>query len=591
MNAAIGVFALLLLAVAPSPAALVAGSVRDQHGAPISGAHVVLRNGDHDVGEATTAQDGTFIFSGAATQARITCSYCAATTSAIDADGIVTSVVHRYDAVRNDGPSAEDISHLPSANAPALLQLEPFVVVNDTSRTIPGVSATDRNATPYGGLLVLDGVPDYDLTADVTSFNTIPQGGASELTVLRVDDAYRYGNLAQGGTFLFDTPGGASWASAGNNQLVRGAFNNGETSGSLSYSNAGVGDRSERATFSEQLVTPGSVLQFTASSGSGYRSPQSLSALFSSFSSAFASVRSRGKVDAFADMLVDRGTYDYTSVGFPASSIWSDVELSAGVDSHAILAPFVHFDVRQSSGAYSSSVTGPDSVDGWLSQARTSAGLAYTSPVLDATVAGGLDNVVYTSIVGPGQTDPENANDSVASFTLRPAPQWSLHASASTGYTLQTFLGIYVPFSAGLPYRRPVIDGHTNEAILEYTDSARLRVALTTLAWGSSPGMATSSAGASVAWQIAPKLSLRTWLLRAQSTAAPQSTVGSAWLTYENAAAFRADVMWGRSLVDRVAQDGINASVAGRLSDRLDWFVTSARFDGTRQTSAGVRIR
>ncbi len=585
-----GALAIQLLAAAPLSAALVAGSVRDQHGAPIAGATVRIFDGTREAGMAHTGQDGTFVFTGTGTKVRIRCAYCRTTDVAVGADGIATAVVTRYDAVRTDGPTSDDIGSLPGANVPSLLQRVPFVVVNESSRTIPGVSATDRNATLYGGLLVLDYAPDYDVTANITPFDTIPQGGATTLTVLRVDDAYEYGNVAQGGTFLVQTPGGATYAGTGDNSLLRAAANSPNLVAAASFSNADVGSRAERAAVTDGFTTPGTAGAVTLSSGAGYNGPNGTSALFSSFSSANAQIHSRGPIDAFATAILDRGTYAYTSPNVPVSSAWSDTEFEAGVDSHAAVAPFAHFDVRESAGSYLSNSTGPQSVSGWLAQTRTSAGVSYTSTSLDALLAGGVNSVGYADIVAPNARLSQNANDGVLSFTYRPSTQWSLHASTSSGYTLQTYLGVYTPFEAGNGYGTPVLDGHTNEAIVEFGDEARVRASLTALAWGGVDGSASSSAGASLAWQIAPSLSLRTWLLRAQSTAWSPTTVGSAWLTYANGRNLRADVMLGRSLLDHVPYDHIDASISGRITDRLDWFASSTRVEGSQQTAAGLRI-
>jgi hypothetical protein len=49
--------------------------------------------------------------------------------------------------------------------------------------------------------------------------------------------------------------------------------------------------------------------------------------------------------------------------------------------------------------------------------------------------------------------------------------------------------------------------------------------------------------------------------------------------------------MWGRSLLDHVPFDHLDASVSGRITDRVDWFASSARISGAQQTALGLRIR
>lgn len=583
-----GVLAVSLLAATPPSAALVAGTVRDEQGAPVGDASVTFYDGTQEVGTARTASDGTFVFDGSATKVRIRCAYCRTTEENVGRDGIATAVVQRYDAARSDGPTPADIASLPAATIPSLLERVPFVVVNETSRALPGASATDRNATIYGGLFLLDYAPDYDITARVSPFGSVPQGGAASLSVLRVDQAYQYGDVAQGGTFVVQTPGGAARAGSGSDTLLRGAANEGSFWATAAYSNTNGGDRAERGSVTDTFTTPGTSSALTVSSGSGYELPQGHSALFSSFSSATAQVHARGAIDAFALATVDHGSYAYSSAQYPVSSAWSDVHVQAGVDSHAVVAPFVHFDVRQSSGSYLSNSTG--SIAGWLSQARTTSGVSFHSSQLDALVAGGIDAIGYTDVIGPGMRYAQNAHDGVFSFTYRPLPEWSLHASTSSGYSLQTYLNIYLPFD-GTRFGTPVVAGHTNEATLEFGDQSRVRADVTALQWSAANGEAASSAGASVAWQITPKLSLRTWLLRAQSNAFSPSTVGSAWLTYANRDDFRVDLTLARSLLDQSPYEHLDASVAGRITDHLDWFASSAHVSGSQQTSVGVRIR
>ncbi|MBV8637588.1 MAG: TonB-dependent receptor plug domain-containing protein [Candidatus Eremiobacteraeota bacterium] len=586
-----GVLAASLLAAAPQSTALVAGSVRDQHGAPVDGATVAVYAGTREVGTVRTAADGTFIFDGAGTRVRIRCAYCRATDATVSPDGIATAIVERYDAVRSEGPTPDDVANLPSDDVPTLLQRIPFVVVNQTSGTIPGASATDRNATPYGGLFVLDSVPDYDVTANVTPFDTVPQGGAASVSVLRVDRAYLYGNDAQGGTFVVQTPGGTTRAGTGDDSLLRGALNASNLSATAAFSNAQVGDRAQRVSLADAFTTPGTAGSVILSSGSGYVSPDGSNALFSSFSSADAEVHSRGPLDAFVTAIVDHGTYAYTAPNYPISSAWSDTDVEAGVDSHAVIAPFVHVDVRESSGWYLSNPTGPGTISGWLGQARTSGGVTFHSTALDVLLAGGVNRVGYADVIGANMRYSQNANDGVFSFTFRPAADWSLHASTNSGYTLQNYVGVYAPFDAGFGYGTPVLAGHTNEAMIEFGDRSRTRAAVTALEWGGADGSATSSAGASVAWQIAPNLSLRTWLLRAQSTIWSPATIGSAWVTYANGNDFRIDVMWGRSLLDHVPYDHLDGSISGRINDHVDWFASSARLYSAQQTAVGLRIR
>lgn len=579
--------ALGLLGADPAPAPLVAGTVRDQRGVPISGARLTLERAGKPGPSGVSALDGTFAIEGAADRIRVTCAFCRAIEVPIGPDGIATAIVLRYDAPRVEGPTPDDIAHLPYARAEQLFALAPFVVVSDSSRTIPGVVVSDRNAG-YDGLLTVDGVSDYDTAGAITTFDTIPQGDVTSAQIQRVDQAYRYGNIAEAGTFSITTNEGPSRIGYGNDTLLRAGGGGSNIYGDVAYSNWQYGDRRARASVHADLSTPGVAQDFSLSSGSADVAPASLVALHSSFSAARFSARSRGKVDAFGALVFDRGTYGYPSARFPADATWSDTGVSAGVVSHAVVAPFALFDSRLTAGTYYSNLTRPDSAEGSLRVSRATAGLKIRQRAFDAVAAYGSVNGVYRGLtVKPVDAD---ANDAVFSFDLHPDERWSLHASTSAGYTFQTLIGIYDPAAFGYP--QPVERSSTNEATLTFTDSSRVRVSVTSLAWRGRSGAATSSAGASVAWQVAPKIAVRTWLMRAQTRSAgvPASAlVGSTWFTYDNAGAFRADVIWGRDLVDWNMRGHVDGTISGRLNASAHWFAGTAVRKGHRSYSLGLQ--
>ena len=579
--------ALGLLGADPAPAPLVAGTVRDQRGVPISGARVTLEKAGKAGPSGVSALDGTFAIEGAAEQIRVTCAFCKTLDVPIGPDGVATAIVHRYDAPRVEGATPDDIAHLPYARAEQLFALAPFVVLQDSSRTIPGVALRDRNAG-YGGLLTVDGVSDYDTAGAITTFDTIPQGDVTSTQIQRVDQAYRYGNIAQAGTFAVTTNEGPSRVGYGNDTLLRAGGGGSNIYGDVAYSNWQYGDRRARASVHADVSTPGVAQDVALSSGTADVAPASLVALHSSFSAARFSARSRGKVDAFGALVFDRGTYDYPSAHFPADATWSDAGISAGIVSHAVVAPFALFDSHLTAGTYSSNLTQPDSAAGSLRVTRATAGLSITQRVFDAVLAYGSVNGLYRGLTSkPVNAD---ANDAVFSFDLHPDERWSLHASTSAGYTFQTLIGVYDPAAFGYP--QPVERSSTNEATLTFTDSSRVRASITSLAWRGRSGLATSSAGASIGWQVAPKVAVRTWLMRAQTRLAgvPSSAlVGSTWLTYDNDGAFRADVVWGRDLRDSSMQGHVDGTLSGRLNASAQWFAATDMYRGRRSYSFGLQ--
>ena len=581
--------AALLLGADPGPIPLVGGTVRDQRGAPIFGARVTLERAGKGGPSDLTAADGTFVIEGDADRVRVTCAYCQALEVPVGADRIAIAIVHRYDVPRIEGASANDIAHLPYARPEQIFALAPFVVLNDSTRTIPGVTLRDRNAG-YDGLLTVNGVPDYDFAGAISTYDTIPQGDVTSANVYRVDQAYRYGNVAQGGTFGITTEAGPSRAGYGNDALFRAGSESDGAYGDLAYSKWQNGDRRARATFGADFSTPGIAEDLSLSSGTADVAPASLVALHSSFSAARFSARMLGKTDAFGSLTVDRGSYAYSSTHFPADAVWSDAEFSAGITSHAAVAPFALFDSRLSTATYYSNVTQPDSAVGSLRVTRATAGISITQRAWDAVVAYGSTNGVYRVVTAPGSIQNANANDALLSVDLHPEDRWSLHASTSAGYTFATLIGIYAPAATGYP--QPAERGDTSEATLTFTDSSRVSTAITTLAWRGSSGTATSSAGASVAWQIAPRLSVRSWLMHAQTRAGsvPSSAlVGSTWLTYDNDEAFRADLIWGRDLLDGNMQGHLDGTLSGRFSPGVQWFAATEERQLHRAYSVGLQ--
>lgn len=577
---------LAALLVAATPSALVAGSVHDQAGEPIGGARVTLLAQDRIIAQTLTASDGTFALEASGDAVRIVCPFCQALEAQVGPDQTVVAIVRRYDAPRFAGPSARDIAHLPYARAESLFALTPYVVLSDSSRTIPGVNLRDRGAG-YGGLLSVNGVPDYDVANAISSFDSIPQGDTGSVSVLRVEDAYRYGNVAQSGTFLYANDEGNSHAAYGNDSLLRAHVSGSVLSSDAAYSQWAYGDQRKRVTLDGDASTPGIEMNANLSTGSGLLDPGGAPALASSFSSAQLSARARGSTDAFTSISFDRGTYAYTSQRFPDDAAWSDTEVRAGIASHAVVAPFALLDARSSSASYHSTLTAPDRAEGNVDFSRATGGLKLDTSLVDATLAYGAGSGGYHGIIGlPGRTDI-SADDAVFSFDVHPDDRWVLHASTSSGYTLQTILGIYL--TAGSIYALPVERGSTDEMMLTYTDTARVTASVTSLAWRGASGIASSSEGGSIAWQVAPHLALRTWFLGVHGTVERTALVGSTWLSYDNEDRFHLDAIWGRDLLDGAMNGHLDGSIGGRLSDHLNWFAATEERSRHRAFSAGIQ--
>ena len=569
-------FLLPLLGAAPAP--LVVGSVRDQEGAPIAGARVRLVGSP--ASGVQTAADGTFAIEGGGNAVQIRCDYCRPTQAPVAADGTVTAVVQRYDAVRLEGPSPSDVRSLPYTHAESDVALTPFVVLEESTNPLLGASLRDRSVTTIGGLLVLDGVPDYNSAVGLSTFSTISYDSAANVEVERAPQGYEYGDIANSGTFSIDTIGGTTSFAGGSNTIAT-LDANGLGAG---YSSAPLDTRSRIAAQISVPVTNASA-QIALASGSGNVSGGNDNPLQGAFSSLHLSYERTAGTDLYASFIADRGTDAYTSPHYGLDDAWSDVDARVGVRSHAVVAPFAEIDARESSGWYWSPAQTPY-VAGVIDQLRAYAGVSANLPWYSATVAYGADAIHFTNRYPGGASSALAGHDASASIDVHPSPVWDLAASTSSGYVLQTVVGYYEASDNDYPPSNLV---STDELDLTFHDLARLRIGLTTFGTRSTSGVNDASTGAQLAWQIAPTVSLRTWWLDVNTHTAGSASVGSAWLTAVSGVV-RIDVIWRRDLLDLAGDAHLDGSISGPIGVRTHWFAQTEQFAHTRVTDVGIRL-
>lgn len=570
--------ALALFVLSAAPAPLVVGSVRDQDGAPIAGARIQLLGGP-GFPSTVTAPDGTFSIAGSGNAVQIRCDYCRPAEAPVAADGTVTAIVLRYNAIRFEGPSPSDLRALPYTHAESDVALTPFVVLEENTNPLVGTSLHDRSISTVGGLLVLDGVPDYNGTDGFTTYQTIAYQSAAGVNVDRASQGYEYGSIAQAGTYDVDTLGGTT-AIAGGTDAFETLAQNGFAGG---YS-AGPGDLRNRVAAQIPLVLPNASTQITLASGSANVVGNAENMLASAFSSLRLSYERTQGTDLYANFIADRGTDAYTAPHGGVDDIWSDVDANVGVRSHAVVAPFAEVDTRTTSGWYWSPAEAPY-VAGTIDQTRAYAGVSANLPWSSANVAYGLDAIRYVNSYPDAVTAPVSGHDASASIDLHPSPLWDLQASTSSGYVLQTIFGYYLSDS-GYPPSNAL---STNEVDLTLHDLHRVRVGLTSFETRSVSGIADTSSGAELAWQIAPAISLRTWWLDVHPHSGSAQTVGSAWLSAQTGA-MRIDLIWQRDLLDLAADMHLDGSISGPIGVRTRWFAESEQFNRARSTNVGVRF-
>ncbi len=570
---------LFMLGAAPHASTFIAGSVRDQDGAPIEGARVELFAAGARTGVASTRTDGTFAVANvAADSAKIRCAFCEPERVGIGSDGILVAIVRRYDAVRAPSPTPDDIAHLPYAGLESALSLAPFLVLDESLQPFPGNQVSDRRISGHGGVLNLNGVAVYDVANNLSPYGTIPQHDFSDFTIEREQNAYVYGDTANAGAFFSGTTDGAGFASAGNDRTVRVMQPAGVVVDSAAYSSGPFGDERARADARASLALPGLAGYAALGFGRGTQSYDPYSTLDQSFSSATVSLRRTSGADISATLSADRGTYDYTTAPYPENAIWSDVDAQAMIRSDATLAPFALVSLRRSAAQSS------------LGQTRGVMGFTLDEPHLDAVAALGSDVVSYGAYDGtPQQTT--TVHDGVLSATWSPSNAVSLEASTSRGYTLPTFAAAYNIIVPTQLSSKPTLYSERNstlESTLTLSDLERVRVSLTALRFTNPSGFSSGSAGASIAWQVSPRISIRTWLLRVSDTLNGAPSVGSAWLTYDSGG-FRFDAIVRRDLNGNIPDAHIDAAISGALAPRLSWFVETERRNGIQTTDAGVR--
>jgi hypothetical protein len=572
---------LAFLVLGAAPAALVVGSVRDQDGAPIAGAVVRLAGGAG--ASVRTASDGTFAIEGSGSAVEIRCDYCRPTRAVVGADGTVTAIVQRYDAVRLNGPSHADLANLPYTHAESAVSLTPWVVLEQNANPLFASSLHDRSISTVGGLLVLDGVPDYNSADGWTTYGTIAYDSTTDVNVDRVPQAYQYGNVASAGTYAVTTTGGTALVAAGSG-AIGGLAVNGTNAAAFGFSSDGSGTRS-RGTAVLALPLPQATLQVALAAGDGEIASGNAGTLDSSFSSYHVAYERTSGADVYASVTGDRGTDGYTSSLFDSDDMWSDFDADIGVRSRGVVAPFAEIDTYSNTGWFWAPAYSPY-VAGSIDQTRGYAGVNTTLPWLTVNLAYGADGIRYINSYPDMITNSITGHDASATLDLHPTPVWDLQASASSGYLLQTIFEAYNNDDLAVP---PINLMSSDELDLTYADLQRVRIGLTSFGTRSASGIDDNSGGALVAWQIAPSVSLRTWWLEVHPEVGPAQSVGSAWLT-ANAGAVRFDVIWRRDLYDLAGNAHLDGAVSGPLNVHARWFAQTEQFAHTRLTNVGIRF-
>ncbi len=607
-----GIFATVLLACslpavpAGAQTALVVGSVRDQHGAAVARAVVTAydRSGAR-LGSATTDPAGTFaVAAEGAVRLAIACRYCMSVVLPVQAGRPVVAIVRRFDALFDDSPSPGDLANLPYAHVESAVALRPFALLRQTTTGVPGSQLSDRGLSPSDALLVDAGVPNYDFAAGTSPYATIPQTYQQNGTIAPPEDAFTYGDRAGSGVVTLDPFGDANAGVAltGGDQTLRlEAGSNFTRLVAATYSNASESRQRADAALTVPLSTA-QTLSFSGGTSQGREYGDPASALASSFSFARASFDDvQPNASLYANYVADRGGYGAGLDGTTLSDVWSDSNFTAGARSRGPVAIFADASDRLSTGIYDDSSYGIARIAGTLTQTRFDAGIDAASNDVDVRAGIGWFGAGFTG-GSYGTSVPSNAALATPSILVRlfPDSKWSANVGASGSFTLPNLWQQYAPDDGygGLVYDRNALYAAT----LAYTDNARLRVAVEGASQrvvGFTNGTVTS-AGASVAWQIAPAISMRAWTMHVDdTTVAPvpnpfypsesPETVNAFWLTYDNGA-LRADAIYRRDLLNGAPFEHVDGDVSGPINGRLRWYAGVEDRQRTTYLDVGLRF-
>lgn len=590
MNAAFVLGALVLgQAAAPSQLSpLIVGVVRDRLGDPIAGAHV------HTANAATTTQsDGTFALAGNAGQmVTISCAYCVRVT-VVAGDAPIVAIVRRYDGVAANGPTARDIARLPFADPQTAIALQPYQIVNESSRVLPGTRVLDRGQGYHGAPMSFDNVPVYDIAADISPLAAAPPYATRDIVIAPNTSSPQYGDEALAGYVDIRTS-----ASQPSGRIVGG--NDGGASLSLpNASFAAFGNALENRNYAEaggsHTLGPG-VLRWNAMGVENSLAPSIGD--YAGTQTLGAHVQyDDGERPLFASASLVRGSYDAVYDGVPVASQWSDTDVHVGSHSSGSSygSHFLDAGVRFSSGGYSAYQNAAATV----TTADLAAGVTRVYDRFDVEASAAGYDVRESAIAGDIYPPKRFVLPSLR-VAFHPDAHWRVEAASVSGFGVASMLERLGIAEDAVPVER---ESH-QQFDVSYGDGSRFSVSATAIR-GSYDGIRTGTLagdGAAFAWQISPEFSLRAWSYRITPSVvsdtrsfaldAPvlRATTASAWLTYENDTQTRVDLMYRRSLMDWMPYEHLDAFVSGRLTRAVRWFVKSEDRHRARYASAGLEF-
>jgi hypothetical protein len=537
---------------------LVVGALRDQDGSVVAGATVTALDAQgralaHD----RSAADGTFALTAATRPASvlITAPDAEPLRVPVPADGSPIAAIVRHHRAVDLVPSVADVAALPAGALSAVGEIVPYRV------SFPG-SISDRWLALGHGVTTVEGLPFYRRGdgADVTSL--LPAHAFGALAVSDPLDAVWYGDRAGGGIVdarLFDRADAER-----------------------------VTDRDAAFSFGRDPTG----LVATSWDADGERR--------------LAAVRGGGDLGPLQATVValvgDTPATHYEGAGLQLRTATQRIDLAArfdltGTNSDALTgAPD---DGSVGDATFDASGRGPNAIALRLrwrderGQLDDEASEHRDGALVLGTTRGNAVRVTAAIALAYGSDLPYQAPATNAFAVL---PSLSASAPLSLDWTLQAGLGDSTLGTPGFALARASL----GQIGLAYADRHRLRAEVLAYAEGDAAPVALNRGfGASLGWEIAPRLSLRAWSLRDidafNATASPYP--GGPLENVVAANRFDRDLVWltwdAPVRIDLLLREGaLEGNVRVPLARRYALTVGSyRRSDGTRTVSAGVVAR
>jgi len=586
---------------ADEPAALVVGTLRDQVGRPIAAVVTAYAADGREVGRDSSAPDGTFAIAlaGPAASLGIECTHCERRRVPLVSAAPTVVIVTRYRALERSEPDERDLASLPYKDAAESAALAPYVLAVPSGARIGALS--DRGLERGRGLVLDGGTPIYDPTNGDSALFGFPGRSAASVHSIGASRAFGYGSYAGGGTFAFDRLADDPQPSLRFDSGPTTSFALTERIGALFPSIARARDEDgverDRADLAYAGTFGGGSLRAEVSSASQQSDNLAVAENrwrdLASISYATASRRYRTFLDA--GTYTSRAAFEFKPGGSIYQTLSNSVNLNARVEHPGPVVVAVGGTLAQAGGTYEVNHTGHGAYYG--SQ------LIY----LEARHEGSLsfDLGFSASNLTIARADNDGGRGSVgallpsARLGARLGGRFELNAGISTSLRAPTLLELKNAYSIEL--------GNLVETALAYDNGRRFRAEATAFRQQlSGLGARTlNGVGFSLAWQVAPRLSLRAWSLHDTSNdtvqsalALPYSPLQSpsleralVWASYEAPSGVRFDLIAHRDAGALGPSANVDGDVVVPLYAGVALTAGSTRRDLLRRSYFGVRFQ